>query len=200
MLRTFRVGRPSPAMIIALIALFVALGGSGYAAVRINGKNIKNKSISGKKLKNRTITGKKVKRNTLTGTEIRESRLGRVPNAAHADDATNASNAAAVRNGAVTASKLGRLVNRQVSLSVPATSGFSSNAPCQSGERLTSGGVRILGATASTVTLQSSGPSNVAPGPDVPTNGGAYTAWRGAGYNNSAATRTVIVFALCLER
>jgi hypothetical protein len=50
------------ANVVSVIALFVALGGSGYAATKINGKNIKNKSISGKKLKNRTITRNKVKK------------------------------------------------------------------------------------------------------------------------------------------
>jgi hypothetical protein len=53
-------------MVVAILALFVALGGSGYAAVQLNGKN----------LKNRSIVGRKLKRNTLTGSEIRESRLG----------------------------------------------------------------------------------------------------------------------------
>lgn len=67
-------GRPSPAMVVALVALFVALGGSGYAAVQLNGKNIKNRSIAGQKLKN----------NTLTARQIRESRLGTVPRAIEA--------------------------------------------------------------------------------------------------------------------
>ena len=66
--------RPSPAMVVALLALFVALGGTGYAAVKVNGKNIRN----------HTIAGKKLKRNTLTGTQIRESRLGTVPRAGYA--------------------------------------------------------------------------------------------------------------------
>jgi hypothetical protein len=95
--------RPSPATVISLIALFVALGGSGYAAVKISGKNIANKSIAGSKLKNRTITGAKLKnrtitggklkRNTLTGSEIQESMLGQVPSASKAETATNATNA-----------------------------------------------------------------------------------------------------------
>ena len=38
--------RPSPAMVVALLALFVALGGSGYAAVQLNGKTIKNGTIA----------------------------------------------------------------------------------------------------------------------------------------------------------
>jgi hypothetical protein len=66
--------RPSPAMVVALVALFVALGGTGYAAVQLNGKNLKGRSVAGVKLK----------RNTLTGAEIRESRLGAVPNARNA--------------------------------------------------------------------------------------------------------------------
>ncbi|MSO42564.1 MAG: hypothetical protein EXQ70_11880 [Solirubrobacterales bacterium] len=50
-----RIGRPSPAMIVALIALFVALGGASYAAVKIGKnavktKNIANKSVTTKKL------------------------------------------------------------------------------------------------------------------------------------------------------
>jgi hypothetical protein len=39
------------ANVIATLALFVALGGSGYAAVQINGKVIKNGTIAGPKLK-----------------------------------------------------------------------------------------------------------------------------------------------------
>jgi len=77
MLAKTRRYRPSHAVVVAYLALFVALGGSGYAAVRINGKNIRN----------RTIGGRKLKKNTLTGKEIKESRLGKVGIAADADRA-----------------------------------------------------------------------------------------------------------------
>jgi hypothetical protein len=50
-----RIRRPSPSMGVALVALFIALGGTGYAAVKINGKDIKNGTVTGKKLKNRTL-------------------------------------------------------------------------------------------------------------------------------------------------
>src|SRR5438105_18362 len=75
--------RPSPSMIVALIALFLAAGGVGYAAVTINGKVLKNRSVA----------GKKIKKNTLTGTEIKESKLGKVPSAKNADHATSADSA-----------------------------------------------------------------------------------------------------------
>jgi len=98
---------PSPSTAVALLALFVALGGTGYAAVKINGKNIKARTITGKKLKsktltghklgNSTLTGAKLKADTLTGREIRESQLGTVP---RADVAPTAGSANAIAGGA----------------------------------------------------------------------------------------------------
>lgn len=85
--------RPSPALVISVLALFVALGGTGYAASQINGKSLKTNSVTGKKLKNKTITGAKVKPNGLTGAQINESTLGTVPSAANANHATTATNA-----------------------------------------------------------------------------------------------------------
>ena len=82
--------RSTASLAIACLALFVAIGGVGYAAATINGKSIVNKSIAGKKLKNKTVTGGKVKSNTLGGRQIKESKLGKVPNAASADSAATA--------------------------------------------------------------------------------------------------------------
>ena len=54
------------ANVMSTLAVFIALGGSSYAAFTINGASIKNRSIAGKKLRH----------NTLTGAQIKESRLG----------------------------------------------------------------------------------------------------------------------------
>lgn len=71
--------------VIALVALFVALGGSVYAAGRINGKQIKTKSLPGNRLKANSVPGNrlkaktinpgKVKPDSLTSTQIDESKL-----------------------------------------------------------------------------------------------------------------------------
>jgi hypothetical protein len=53
------------ANVMSTLAVFIALGGSSYAALTINGTSIKNRSIPAKKLE----------RNTITGKEVRESRL-----------------------------------------------------------------------------------------------------------------------------
>jgi hypothetical protein len=79
---------------MATVAVFLALGGGAYAAVHVNGKDIKNGTIAGKKIKNRTIAGKKIKNNTLGGKQINEGKLGEVPRAAEAESAASADTAA----------------------------------------------------------------------------------------------------------
>jgi hypothetical protein len=93
-----RIKLPSPAMAISLLALVVALGGTGYAAVKINGKNIKP----------RTITGKKLKKDTLTGRQIREAKLATVPRAELATSAGSANALSdAARAGFLSSDKVG---------------------------------------------------------------------------------------------
>src|SRR3954453_900763 len=62
---------PSPAMVVALIALFVALGGSVYAATSIDGKSVEKRSLP----------GNRILKNDVTGKEVKESSVGKVPNA-----------------------------------------------------------------------------------------------------------------------
>ena len=65
---------PSPATVISVIALIVALTGTAYAAQRINGGAIKKQTIGGGKLK----------KDTLTGFQINNNKLGVVPAARRA--------------------------------------------------------------------------------------------------------------------
>ncbi|MBA3328563.1 MAG: hypothetical protein H0T43_09720 [Solirubrobacterales bacterium] len=63
-----KLGRPSPALVVATIALVVALGGTGYAQVqRITKSNqIKNGVVTGAKIRDGSVTGKDVKKGALT--------------------------------------------------------------------------------------------------------------------------------------
>lgn len=67
--------RPSPGLVVAVIALVVALGGTAYAA-QINGNSIVKQSIGGGKLKHKT----------LTGYQVNTAKLGVVPAAKRAID------------------------------------------------------------------------------------------------------------------
>lgn len=66
---------------MATIAVFVALGGSSYAALRVSGEDVVNSSIRGVDIRNGSIRSRDVADNTLTGRDIKEARLGRVPRA-----------------------------------------------------------------------------------------------------------------------
>jgi hypothetical protein len=57
--------RLSYANVMASIALFVALSGTSYAAVRITGKNIKNNTVTTKDIKNYSLQGKDLKKGLL---------------------------------------------------------------------------------------------------------------------------------------
>ena len=76
----FRRLLPSPAMVVAVAALVMSLGGSAYALV-ITGKQIRNGSVTAKDVRNRGLTGNDVRRNRLGGGSIKESSLGIVPSA-----------------------------------------------------------------------------------------------------------------------
>lgn len=97
---------PSPALLVAGLALFVALGGTVYAAkkARIDGKAVKVKSLPGNRLKPHSIAANRLKPGVLkgalgaqsgpiTGAEIDELTLGQVPEAAHAVSADTAQSA-----------------------------------------------------------------------------------------------------------
>jgi hypothetical protein len=96
-------GRITSAHVIALAALFVALGGTTYAAATIGTSDIENKAVTKKKIhkkavtkqkiKNKAVNGKKVKDDSLTGDDIQESTLGEVPSADEANSADTAANA-----------------------------------------------------------------------------------------------------------
>ena len=81
---------PGPAMAVALVALFMAMGGSAYAGAKLSknsvtNKTIKNNAVTGKKVKNGSITGADIKADSLTGAQISEATLGKVGDAETVD-------------------------------------------------------------------------------------------------------------------
>lgn len=71
-----RMRRPSPATAISLVALFVALGGTSYAAVVVTSKNVKDNTLTGKDIKNSSLTGGDVQDGSLLAKDFKR---GQVP-------------------------------------------------------------------------------------------------------------------------
>ena len=115
--------RPSPALVIACLALFVSLSGVSYGVATgfidsreiknnevrtkdlrnndIRTRDLRNNEIRGIDIRNSTIQGRDIGINQVTGTDVRESTLQKVPSATAADSATSATTAgsAASLNG-----------------------------------------------------------------------------------------------------
>ncbi len=73
-------GSPGTANVIALIALFIALGGASYAAIKIPSDSVgtnqlKNNSVAGKKIKKNAVTGVKVKNRSLKAVDFASGQL-----------------------------------------------------------------------------------------------------------------------------
>ena len=86
--------RPSPALIIAVIALFVSIGGVGYAASKIGTNDIKNQAVTKQKIAKKAVSTnriadgavktKRIGDDAVTGDKVNESTLGTVPSATNA--------------------------------------------------------------------------------------------------------------------
>jgi hypothetical protein len=88
-------GRLTYANVTATLALFVALGGTGYAAATlqknsVGAKQLKNGAVTTSKLHQGAVTASKVAKNSLTGKQIIAGTLGTVPSATHATTAGSA--------------------------------------------------------------------------------------------------------------
>ena len=84
-MKRFSVRRPSPSMLVALLALVVAATGTAVAAT--------SPSSGDQLIKKDSLSGNRLRDHTLTRRQIRISALGRVPRAHHADTADTARNA-----------------------------------------------------------------------------------------------------------
>jgi hypothetical protein len=98
----FHIRRPSPSMVVALIALVVALAGTAYAAVHVpkgsvGARQLKKASVTKKKIRKNAVTRAKIHKNAVTGIkiknrsilghDIRLKSVGKVPSAGVADTA-----------------------------------------------------------------------------------------------------------------
>jgi hypothetical protein len=108
--------------IVAVAALFFALGGTVYAAGKISGSQIKPGSIPGNRIKNKSLTGKQIKPGSLTGTQIKGSSLTGV---------------SAASLGAV------QYVSVVVPISPGVPTGSTGIAACPAGKKVIGGGATV---------------------------------------------------------
>lgn len=104
-----RSHKPSPALVISIVALIVALGGTGYAAL-----NVPNGSVGTAQLRDGAVSTRKLRNGAVTAAKINARKLT-VANALHADRANTASTATTAISAvsATTANGVGTLASGQ---------------------------------------------------------------------------------------
>ena len=133
----YRPRRPSASLVVAVVALIMALGGTAYAGGLVPGKN----TVGSKQLKRNAVTNSKIKNGAVTGSKLNLTGVT-VPNANHANTADSATNA----NTANNAGALG---------GVPA-SGYTQSS-CNSLTGAIKGFAHVNDAAVSTTTLSTAG-------------------------------------------
>src|SRR5436190_16634556 len=108
LMRDPRRFRPSPALIISLIALFVAVSGVAWAAATVGTKDIKNSAVTAKKLHRNAVTKAKIKNNAV--------------------------NASKIVDGSVGTDELAQMAIRRAHITVPANSARQVSKDCDPGE------------------------------------------------------------------
>ena len=146
MSRTVR-HRPSPAFVVACLALLVSLGGTSYAvtalpAKSVGTKQLKNRAVTNPKIGNNAVTGAKVKADSLSGPDISETTLATVPSATTADKATTADRATAADSAGVANSLAKGDVNVATALNADGAVS-AATATCDAGLKGVSAGVQV---------------------------------------------------------
>jgi hypothetical protein len=179
------------ANVMATIAVFIALGGSSYAALHvgstqivdnsIRSKDIRDNGLRGRDVRTGTIRSSDVRDDSLTGGDVLESSLGTVPSASNVD--ANGVNSTAIQDGAVRAPELGPITEVSAISTPVADMGFRGAAvSCPAGTRVISGGA-APGRNGMHLTVSQR-------------NGNG---WAAEIHNESGDTGTFTVRAYCLE-
>jgi hypothetical protein len=99
-----------PATFISLAALFVALGGVGYAATKIGTKQLRNSAVTGPKLANNSVTTAKIRAGAVRNADLANNSVStqKIQSGAiiNSDLAVGSVLNGNLGNGAVTSSKL----------------------------------------------------------------------------------------------
>jgi hypothetical protein len=147
--------------VIAVLALFLALGGSVYAASnKINGSKIKPKSIPGNRIKARSLTGAQIKARTLTGAKIKPGSLTGKQVVGSTLTGVSARSLGAVTYAVTT-----------ITLAKEAPTGTSTIASCPPGQMVIGGGAIVSNDLLASVNDS---------GPQVSRTGWEATGWTGS--------------------
>src|SRR5215213_3640604 len=205
MIRTVRVPRPSPAMVVALVAFSIALGGTGYAATKLPAD-----SVGAKQLKKDAVSSAEVKDGSLLPRDFKPGQLPSGEPGRQGDQGPKGDPGAKGDTGATGApgargQGVQTIVVRYGSTVIVPSSGpivRDGFASCNAGERATGGGAKLTNDPADPPAANESGvwdsqtvesgPTTTAGNP-IPAAGATPTGWHVGIHNGSASKADVSV-------
>jgi hypothetical protein len=137
-----KIRRPSPAMVIALLALFVAMAGTGYAAV-----SLPKNSVGPKQIKGGAVNSRKVKDGTLLAADFKSGQLPAGaqglpgPRGIEGPRGADGPQGAKGTPGAPGATHV--VTRTQQVTGSKASQAMGAKVYCQAGERATGGGLQV---------------------------------------------------------
>jgi hypothetical protein len=192
-----RIPRPTYAGVTATVALFVALGGSSYAAITISGSSIRNGTVTTADVKDGSLRARDVKNGTLTAADVKNGSLlaadfkaGELPagpaGPAGPQGATGPQGPAGATN----------VVARSEDVTVAAGGGTATRtAECQTGEVAVGGGAGLSGAANGSVAVFFDEPREADGSP--PEEGDVPTSWHAGAVNAGPQPRDMTVYVIC---
>jgi hypothetical protein len=189
---------PSPAMIVACLALILALGGVSYAASvlpknSVGTSQLKKKAVTGAKLKKNAVTSRKVKNGSLLAADFKAGQLPAGPQGPAGPKGEKGDPGSPGQPGA---SAGANAIVRSVDFVVGANSAKAEAALCPAGERATGGGASPGGVTAGEIFPLQSVPADGAG--LVSDSGQAPRGWRVIMYNGTGSPSSSKVYAVCI--
>jgi hypothetical protein len=178
-----RLSKPSPALVISLIALFVALGGTTYAAT-----SLPRNSVGTAQLKNRAVTGKKISKKTIATLRGRRGPRG-------AQGATGATGAQGVQ-GPKGSAGVANVYRSTLALSLPASGDVRLLPQCNPGDLATGGGYFLNSAT---LTDAQRDVEVFSDGPDTDLDVQNPPGWDIGIHNKTTTPRTGFAYAVCVQ-
>jgi hypothetical protein len=214
---TMRRFQPTPAFVVAIVALVVSMSGTAVAVTALAPNSVKSKHIANghvkvKDLAADSVRGAKVQDASLTGADVADGSL------ASADVTDESLTGGDVQNGSLTGedvqddSLTGADVNEStlqgvmasrvrmvVTQGIPTVGGQEFVASCAASEKAIGGGGAWIQAATGTPTQLEAPITASMPEPAIPGADGA-TGWRAAGRNLSGQDRIFRVYAVCVPR
>ena len=196
---------PKYANVTATLALFVALGGTSYAAATISGSDVRNGSLTGSDIKNESLKSRDVDNGSLTNRDLKNGSLlaadfkaGQLPAGPQGLPGPQGPQGIQGPQGPAGATNVvARRTNNTLS---PAPAGDvtieATVASCLPGERVVGGGAGITNITSGFALVIMSEPVEDDGSP--PEDGEVATRWRAVGVNSDQSNPQVMnVHVLC---